>query len=94
MALNFAQSAALMNNLDFRGRVKVAALQYATALLAQPGSSNSKASWVQRTMQQPDTTAQVLVPAVVLNVNVQNAGADITDQDLAAAVQATADKMM
>lgn len=94
MAMTFEESAALMNDADFRGRVKVAALQYATGIMLQSGNSKSRTVWAQNTMQSPDMQAQVLTPNVVMNVNVQMAGADISDQDLAAATQVTADMMM
>lgn len=94
MALTLAESAALINDLDFRGRVKVAALQYATYVFSQAGQSNSRMAWAQRTMQQPDTTAQTLTPAVVMNINVQSLGKDIDDDNLRASVQVTADLMI
>jgi hypothetical protein len=84
-----------MNDPTFRGRVKVAALQYAQYIHLQAGVPNSKTQWAQRTMQQPDATAQILVPTVVMNPNVQQAGgAAINDTDLIAAVQSVADMMM
>lgn len=94
MALSFAESAELINNLDFRGRVKVAALQYAAYLATVAGNSNSKQQWAQRTLQMPDQTAQTLVGPVVMNTNVQSLGANIDDQNLAASVQVVADMMM
>lgn len=93
MALSLAESATLINDLDFRGRVKVAALKYATYLFTQGGDQN-KMPWAQRTLQQPDAAAQTLVPPTVMNVNVQTLGADINDQNLEAAVTITADMMM
>ena len=92
--LTLAESAALMLDPQFRGRVKVAAMKYADALLLQSGLSVSRTQWAQRTMQQPDQTAQQLVSGVVINVNVQNAGADVSDPDLTATVQVVADRMM
>ena len=94
MAMSFAESAALMNDPAFRNRVKVAAIKYAEYIFLQAGNSNSRTNWSQRTMQQPDQTALTLTPNVVMNVNVQNAGAAITDPELSSAVQVTADMMM
>lgn len=94
MALTFLESATLMNNLDFINRVKVAALQYAQYIQLQSAIPNSKTSWAQRTIQQPDQTARVLTPGVVMNPNVQQAGEEVTDNNLSAAVQVVADLQM
>lgn len=94
MALTFTESAALMNDPDFRGRVKVAALNYAQFLSLQTGNNNSKMKWIQQTQLQPDMTATILVPPTVMNPNVQAGGATVSDADLQAAVQATADMIM
>ncbi|PWT72781.1 MAG: hypothetical protein C5B60_09175 [Chloroflexi bacterium] len=94
MALSLAESAALMIDSDFRGRVKVAALKYATYMFMQGGNSVSRTAWAQRTMQQPDQAAAALVGPVVMNVNVQTLGPNIDDNNLGAAVQYTADMMI
>jgi len=92
--MTLLESANLMINIDFRNRVKVAALQYAQYIQLQSANSNSRASWAQRTIQSPDQAAIQLVPAVVMNVNVQQAGPDVTDLNLQAAVQAVSDLQM
>lgn len=95
MAMSLTDSANLINDITFRGRVKVAALQYAQYLQLQSGLNMSKANWVQRTMQAPDQVALQLVPAVVMSPNVQQAGgAAVSDPDLIAATQVEADKQM
>ena len=83
-----------MNNVDFRNRVKAAALQYALYIQTQANNSNSRANWAQRMLQSPDQMAMQLAGGVVMNVNVQQAGADVTDQNLAAAVQIVSDLQM
>jgi len=92
--MTFEESAQLMTNPQFRGRVKVAALQYAQYLITLPSLSNSRSNWVRSTIQSPDSTAQTLVSSVVMNVNVQTYGANVSDPDLAAAVQVVSDMMM
>lgn len=92
--MTLLESSNLMNNLDFRNRIKAAALQYALNIQTQPNNSNSRTLWAQRTIQQPDQMAQQLAGAVVMNVNVQQAGGDITDPNLAAAVQVVSDLHM
>jgi hypothetical protein len=94
MALTLSDSAALINDPTFRGRVKVAAVNYAQYLQLQPSLSASKSRWIQNTMTQPDQAAQQLTPGVVLNPSVQNAGAAVTDADLKAATQVVADLQM
>lgn len=94
MAMSFEDSAALMNDADFRARVKVAALQYATGIFLQANNSKSRSNWAQATMASPDMQAQTLTPNVVMNVNVQAAGGTIDDMGLLSAVQVTADMMM
>ncbi|HEY1242227.1 MAG TPA: hypothetical protein VGF16_16800 [Bryobacteraceae bacterium] len=94
MALTYDDSAQLMNDAQFRGRVKVAALTYAQYIALQPATSGARIRWAQQVMQQPDAMATVLTPPTVMNPNVQAAGAAITDPDLQSAVQAVADVMM
>lgn len=96
MAMTQEESAALMNDPVFRGRVKVCALNYAQYLTLQAAtaSSNAKMKWMQATIAGPDQMAATLTPPVVLNPNVQIAGAEVTDADLMAAVQAVADMIM
>ena len=50
--------------------------------------------WATMTLQQPDVAAQQVTPPVVMDANVQSAGADITDPLLQAAVEATVRKML
>lgn len=92
--MTFEESAQLINDQAFRGRVKVAALLYAQYLSQQPNLGNAKQTWIRQTMQAPDQAAQLLSPNVVINPNVQQAGAAVTDANLQAAVQYVADAMM
>ena len=94
MAMSFAESAALMNDQAFRARVKVAALVYAQYITLQPANSSARVRWAQQVSLQPDQMAITLTPPTVMNPNVQLAGAEITDENLQAALQAVADVMM
>lgn len=94
MALNLEESANLINDSAFRGRVKVAALLYAQYLTLHPGNSNSMMNWVFQTLKSPDASTAMLVPSVVINPNVQSAGKDVTDADLQSAVQTVANSLM
>ena len=94
MAMTLEEQASLMNDQTFRGRVKVAALLYAQYLTLHPGNSNSMSNWVFATLKSPDSAAAMLVPSVVINPNVQAAGALTSDDELKAAVQTAANAMM
>jgi len=83
-----------MNNPDFRNRVKAAALQFALYVQSQPNLSNSRSRWVQQMLAQPDAMAATLAGSVVMNINVQQAGEAVTDQNLAAAVQVVSELQM
>lgn len=90
--LDYTQSYALMNDSDFRGRVQVGCLAYAQTILLQPPTApahNTLLRWAQSVFAGPSVVAMQITPAVVLNPNVQQAGSDISDDDLQAAIQAT-----
>jgi len=97
MALTYDDSAKLMNDSTFRGRVKTACLSYAQYISIEASNTpahNSRYRWAQNCFQQPDMVAQQITQPVVLNPNVQSAGSAITDADLQAAVQAVVDAIM
>lgn len=92
--MTLLESSNLMNNQDFRNRVKAALLQYALYIQTQANNPFSRSNWAQRTIQGPDNMALNLVGAVVMNVNVQQQGEAILDQALQASVQAVSDLQM
>lgn len=95
--MTYEESATLMNDATFQGRVKVACLSYAQYIgLEDPGSPghSSRYRWAQNTVLNPVAVAGQITPPTVMNPNVQAAGADITDQDLQAAVQAVVDSIV
>lgn len=94
MAMTLEESAELINDATFRGRVKVAALLYAQYMSLHPGNSSSLTNWIFQTLRAPDQVAQTLTPSVVINPAVQDAGANVTDQDLQSAVQTVANTLM
>ena len=94
MALTYTESANLMNDPVFRGRVKVAALNYAQAISIQANNSGSKIRWAQNTFASPDSVAAQLVNPVVMDPQVQTDGSAITDTNLQTSVQVVADRMM
>jgi len=92
--MTFEESATLINDPTFRGRVKVAALVYAQYLSLQPNNSSRRSDWIFNTLRAPDIATQTLTPSVVINPNVQQEGASVTDPNLQAAVQMAADTLM
>ena len=88
--LDYTSSAALMNDMVFRGRVKVACLHFATYVLGEPASTaahNTRFRWAQECVQNPDSKATQVQPEVVMDPNVQSQGDAIDDPGLQTAVE-------
>jgi len=97
MALTYEQSADLMNDPVFRGRVKVACLKYATYINDEPANTpahSTRIRWAQQTMSMPDASAGQVTPTVVMDGAVQADGAAITDAELQSAVENSINKML
>lgn len=95
--MTYDESALLMTNLEFRGRVKVSALKYAGSIMIEPTSTaahNTRVRWAQNCYQQPDMVAGQLQSPVVMDPAVQADGADIADVALQAAVEGVINQMM
>jgi hypothetical protein len=95
--MTYQESAALMVDQEFRGRVKVSALKYADSIMNEPETTaahNTRLRWASNTMQQPDFVAASLQPPVVMDSAVQTAGSDITDVALQGSVEAVVNKLM
>ena len=95
--MTYEESAALMTDPDFRGRIKVSCLKYADSILGEAESvpaHNTRLKWAQQSFQQPDMTAAQVQPAVVMDSAVQAAGATISDIALQGSVEAVVNKMM
>ena len=97
MALTYSDSAALMLDQDFRGRIKVAVLNYANYIYGEAPSAtahNTRYQWAQRAYASPDQIATNIQPLVVMDDNVQAQGGSIPDDQLSTAVQNALNKMM
>jgi hypothetical protein len=95
--MTYAESNTLSNDMEFRGRVKVSALQYANAIMIEANTvaaHNTRVRWAQNTMQNPDMVAGQLTPPVCIDPAVKAAGKDIDDLALQGAVEATVNKML
>jgi hypothetical protein len=97
MALTYEDSALLMKDEVFRGRITVACLKYADYIVGEAASTpahTTRTKWAQSTMSAPETAAMVVQPTVVMDPAVQQDGAAITDAALQSAVENTINKMM
>lgn len=103
MALNYEQSAALMNDFEFRGKVQVAALKFADSIMIEASNvpaHNTRFRWATATFQAPGQAAQTLHPPVVMDAGIQAAGVDAegkslaTDPQVQGAVEAVVGKML
>jgi len=95
--MTYEESNALMTDLTFRGRVKVACLKYADSIMNEPSSTtahNSRLRWASQTYQQPDMVATTTQPPTVMDAAVQADGANITDTALQGSVEAVVNKMI
>lgn len=97
MALTYDKSAQLMGDTSFRGRVKVACLHFASYIFAEATTTpahTSRMKWAQSCVTNPDMTASGITPPVVMEDQVQQAGADVTDVDLQTAVESVINSIL
>jgi hypothetical protein len=93
--MTYTESAALMTDLEFRSRVKVAALEianYYSIEAPDTAGHNSRYKWAQLCYQSPDAVAGQLQHPTVMDAQVQTNGAAITDPDLHDAVERVVNK--
>jgi hypothetical protein len=95
--MTYEESAALMNDNAFRGRIKVAVLKYADSIMIEANTvpaHNTRLHWAQQAMQMPDAIAAQIQPPVVMDAQVQIDGAAISDAALQASVETVVNKML
>ena len=95
--MTYQESSDLMNDFQFRGRIKVAALILADRYLIEAPNTpahNSRYKWGQNTFLNPEAVSAQLHPAVVMDPQVQTDGANIADDPLKAAVEAVVNKII
>jgi hypothetical protein len=93
----YEASAALMADIAFRDRIKVAALEIATAYQAEDPTTpahNSRYKWAVLCFQSPDAVAGQLQHPVVMDPTVQANGSGIIDADLHDAVERVVNKII
>lgn len=101
--MTYAESATLMTDLDFKGKVKVASLKFADSILIESESvpaHNTRERWALEAFNQPDIMAQRLQAPTVMDASIQGAGVDpqgkslATDQEVQAATETVVLKML
>lgn len=97
MALTYTDSAALMNDMAFRGRVKVACMRFSDSVMSEAQTTpahNARLRWAQNCFQQPDIVAGQVTPPTVMDPAVQAAGSTIDDTALQAAVEGVINELL
>ena len=105
MALTYEESATLMNDFAFRGRVKVACLKYSTYILDEPPNTpghSARIRWAQGTTLNPEQSAATVQPSVVMDAAIQSAGlasppdtgSAATDAEVQSAVEGVVNKIL
>jgi hypothetical protein len=101
MAMTSDQSAALMSQPQFRGRVQVCCIKYSDSIRSANSSAIGHVSlerWADSVYNQPTQVASQVQPFVVMDPAVQTAGVDaeglslVGDVELQGAVEATVNK--
>lgn len=104
MSLTYDESSTLMNNMAFRGRVKVACLKFAGSIFDEADTvpaHNTRLRWAQQVQQQPDMVAGQVAPPTVMDAAVQaaaiapgNGDSTIDDNGLQGSVEVTVNKAL
>lgn len=97
MALSYDESASLMRDPTFVGRIKVACLHFASYIVNEAPSTpahNTRYRWAQNTLVDSDAVAMKAAPAVVMDAQVQTDGAAITDANLQTSVETALQNML
>jgi hypothetical protein len=86
-----------MKEPTFVNRIKVACLHYADYIFGEATNvpaHNTRLRWAQTVTTSPDSVAQTVAPAVVMDAKVQEEGSAITDIDLQSSVETTVNKLL
>jgi hypothetical protein len=98
MALSYDETAQLMKDATFRGRVSIACVNYAryiTDEAANTPAHSTRYKWAQATLLSPENAVNQVMPTVVTDSAVQDAGgAAITDPALQSAVETAINKLL
>ena len=98
MALTYEETAALMKDDVFRGRVGVACTNFAryiTDEAANVPAHSTRIKWAQNTLLSPEIAVTQVIPTVCTDTAVQEAGgAAIADAALQSAVETAVNKLI
>ena len=97
MPITYAEASELMRDATFIGRSEVACLKYATYIQNEdPGvpAHATRQRWAQATVANPTQAVAVIMPVLIWDGEVQEAGAAITDPDLQSAVETSVNKFI
>jgi hypothetical protein len=95
--MTYEESAALMSDIAFQNRIKVACLTFANYINGEDTATtahNTRLRWAQNTFANPQQSAAAVQPEVVMDPAVQTDGADITDPALQSATENAVNKML
>jgi hypothetical protein len=97
MALTYEETADLMKDATFRGRVSVACVNFARYITDEASSTpahSTRYKWAQQTLAVPEAAVNQVIPTVVTDTAVQADGAAITDANLQSAVETAVNKLL
>lgn len=97
MALNYDDANTLMNDNQFKGRVKVACLHFAQYIIGEDPATaahNTRRKWAEQTYLTPQNSAETVTPGVVQESHVQADGKNVSDVDLQTDVETVVNKMI
>ena len=97
MPITYEESAAMMHDMAFQGRVKVACLKFADYIFGEAVDVPAHATrlkWAQQTFTSPDAVAGQVTPTTVMDPAVQEDGTDIGDAELQSAVENAVNKIL
>lgn len=95
--MTYEETAALMNDQTFRGRVLVSCTKFAAYITDEAPSvpaHPTRYKWAQTTLVSPEASVQRVMPTVVWDAAVQQGGAAITDEALQGAVEGAVAKLI
>src|SRR5215475_5832 len=91
VTIGYQQSADLMKDQVFIGRIKVAILKFAAFIVDEPtgtAAHNTRYKWAQNALVDSDAVAMKMAPIVVMDPAVHNQGSSISDAALQSATEA------
>jgi len=97
MTISYTDTAALMIDGVFIGRVKVACLHFASYISGEDSTvpaHPTRLRWSQQAFLMPDNAVMQIMSTLVMDPKVQAEGAAITDTDLQSSVEASVNKII